>query len=153
MEKIKIQGFKLKGLKLGKKTTNENGMSAIDCGELWQRFQNENWYQRIPNKISDAIYAVYYEYEGDHTQPYSYFIGCKVHIDSEPADNMNSLLILEDEYIKFEARGKMPDCIANCWKDIWSSSIDRSYRYDFEIYGERSRDWNSAEVEVYVSGK
>lgn len=32
MEKISLAEIKLIGLSLGRKTTNENGQSAIDCG-------------------------------------------------------------------------------------------------------------------------
>jgi len=49
------------------------------------------------------------------------------------------------------ASGKMPDCVANTWKEIWNSGIPRAYQTDFEVYDERSRDWNNAVVDVYVS--
>jgi predicted transcriptional regulator YdeE len=45
----------------------------------------------------------------------------------------------------------MPGCIAKAWKEIWDSKIERAYQYDFEVYGEKSRDWRNAEVEVYLS--
>ncbi len=82
-------------------------------------------------RVSDEIYAVYFEYEGDHTQPFSYFIGCKV-TDSAPAPDMDTLTIPAQSYTKFIAKGKMPDCISNSWKDIWDSKIERAYKYDFE---------------------
>ncbi|MFL5811045.1 MAG: GyrI-like domain-containing protein, partial [Flavisolibacter sp.] len=138
---------------LAKKTTNANGQSAIDCGQLWQRFEKENCIQRIDNKIDDSIYAVYFDYEEDHTKPFSYFIGCKVSSDSQAVEGMSVLQIPTDNYIKLLAKGKMPDCIANCWKDIWTSGIARAYHYDFEVYDERSKNWNDAEVDVYVSSK
>ena len=49
------------------------------------------------------------------------------------------------------AKGKMPDCISNSWKDIWDSKIERAYKYDFEVYDERSKDWNNATVDIFVS--
>ena len=45
----------------------------------------------------------------------------------------------------------MPDCVINAWKEIWGSNIPRSYKMDFEVYDERSKDWGNAEVEVYLS--
>lgn len=44
MEKIEKTKFKLIGLKLDHKTTNEGGQSGIDCGNLWQKFEKENFY-------------------------------------------------------------------------------------------------------------
>ena len=70
MEKIPLAAIKLIGLSLGRKTTNENGQSAIDCGSHWQKFEAGKYAERIPNKINDEIFAVYHEYEGDHTEPY-----------------------------------------------------------------------------------
>jgi predicted transcriptional regulator YdeE len=151
MDKIEIEEFKLLGLALKTKTTNENGQSAIDCGNLWQKFETENLAGKIPGKLSNEIYAVYDNYEGDYTKPFSYFIGCKVKTDAEVAPGMNSLTIPGGPYQKFIAKGIMPDCVANLWKEIWTTDIPRAYRADFEIYDERSKDWKDAEVEIFIS--
>jgi predicted transcriptional regulator YdeE len=153
MEKIKTTGFKLIGLRLNDKTTNDSGQSGVDCGNLWQKFETENFAERIPNKLSNAIYAVYFDYEGDHTKPFSYFIGCKVENDTDTPHDMSSLLIPAGSFTKLIAKGKMPDCVVNCWKDIWHSNIERAYRYDFEVYDDRSKDWNNAEVDIFVSNQ
>jgi predicted transcriptional regulator YdeE len=151
MDKIKKDEFKLFGLKLNKKTTNENGQSGIDCGNLWQKFETENYVERIQGKLSDEIYAVYYDYEGDHTKPFSYFIGCKVKMDTQNSPGLDSLIIAAGTYYKVIAKGTMPDCIANVWKKIWSTITDRAFQFDLEIYDERSKDWSNAEVEIFVS--
>ncbi len=151
MKKQKISGFKLVGLELDKKTTNEDGQSNVACGNLWQKFETENFIERIPNKLSDEIYAVYFDYEGDYTKPFSYFIGCMVDPDTPISNDMKTITIPEDNYVNIISKGKMPDCVANSWKEIWSSKIDRAYKYDFEIYDERSKDWSNAEVEIFVS--
>lgn len=151
METLIKPAFKLIGLPLEKKTTNENGQSGIDCGSLWQRFEQAAIAQKIPGKLEDAVYAVYFDYEGDHSKPFSYFIGCKVGQDEAVPEGMFSLEIPEQRYKKFLAKGSMPDCIANVWRNIWESDLKRSYCYDFEVYDERSKDWSDAEVEVLIS--
>jgi len=151
MKKTTISGFKLIGLKLDRKTTNEGGQSGIDCGNLWQKFETEHLVEIIPNKLGDEIYAVYFDYEGDDTRPFSYFIGCKVAIDTETPVGMDSLLIPTADYFTVTAKGKMTGCITDAWKYIWSSGINRTYKYDFEVYDERSKDWNNAEMEIFVS--
>jgi predicted transcriptional regulator YdeE len=153
MEKVKLNAFILVGLKLDHKTTNEGGQSNIDCGKLWQKFEKENFVQRIPNKLSDEIYSVYFEFEGDHTKPFSYFIGCKVETGTNVPEDMTSLIVAEGQYTKLTAKGKMPDCVANTWKQIWNSNIARRYQHDFEVYGELSKDWNNSEVEIFVSSR
>ncbi len=153
MNKIELEETKLIGLALRTKTTNEMGQSSIDCGNLWQEFENENYVSKIPNKLSDEILAVYHKYEGDHTKPFSYFIGCKVRTGTEVPQGMDSLIIPKGTYQKINSKGKMPDCVANTWKEIWSSNIPRAYQVDFEVYDERSKDWSNAEVEFFLSIK
>ena len=151
MEKTEKDEFRLIGLKLNNKTTNESRQSSIDCGNLWQKFETENFAERIPDKLSNEIYAVYYDYEGGHTKPFSYFIGCKVKFDTQNSLGMDSLIIPAESYYKVIAKGKMPDCVADSWKKIWELIIDRAFQFDFEIYDERSKDWSNAEVEVFIS--
>lgn len=148
-----IETTRLIGLALPFKTTNENGQSNIDCGNLWQQFEAESWLSKIPRKLSNEILAVYHDYEGDHTKPFSYFIGCKVNKDTTVPDGMDALAIPSGNYQKLTARGEMPNCIAKAWKEIWESDLARAYRADFEVYDERSQNWNDAEVDIFISIK
>ncbi len=143
--------MKLMGIKLPQKTSNLNGQSSVDCGNLWQQFEKEKVFDRIPGKQNDAVYAVYYDYEGDHTAPFSYFIGCWVDEKSVLPEGLESLELPEQNCTHFLAKGKMPDCIAEAWRNIWESDTRRSYGFDFEVYDERAYDWNNAEVDVFVS--
>jgi len=151
MMTVKNNGFKLIGLKLHGKTTNHNNQSSRDCGSLWQKFEANNIFSLIPGKLSDEVYAVYFEYENDETSPFSYFIGCKVDMNDEPPEGLSKLIIPAQIYKKRTAKGTMPACIADAWKEIWNSDLNRSFEYDFEVYGERSRDWSNAEVDIFIS--
>ncbi len=150
-EKMKIPGFKLLGLQLPEKTTNKNGKSMVDGGNLWQKFEEGQYVRQIPNKMEDKIYAVYFDYEGDHSQPFSYFIGCKVLSQTVTPQGLQSLEVPEQHYLKIVAKGKMPDCMVGSWEHIWRSEIKRAYGFDFEVYDERSKNWNDAEVDIFVS--
>ncbi len=151
MKTIELEEAKLVGLALKGKTTNINEQSNIDCGNLWQEFEKGNYAEIIPNKLTDEILAVYHQYEGDHTKPFSYFIGCKVKAGTEAPPGLETLTIAKGTYQKIDAKGKMPDCVINAWKEVWASNIPRSYKMDFEVYDDRSKDWINAEVEVYLS--
>ncbi len=151
MEKTQKTHFKLVGLKLEGKTTNENNQSNKDCGNLWQKFEKDKIFELIPNKLSNEIYAVYFDYEKDETKPFSYFIGCKIDENAYVPENLTSLDIPSQNYIKVRAKGMMPHCITEAWQKIWSSEIERKFGFDFEVYDERSNDWNNAEVDIYVS--
>lgn len=143
--------FKLVGLKLKGKTTNEDNQSSKDCGELWQKFESEKIFDQIPEKLSNEIYAVYYDYEKDETTPFSYFIGCKVNKNTKTPEEQDVLFIPAQQYRKFTAKGVMIECITDTWKEIWKSEIHRKFGYDFEIYDERSQDWSNAEVDLFIS--
>jgi predicted transcriptional regulator YdeE len=148
-----IKEFKLIGLALKSRTTNKNAQSSIDCGNLWQTFHTGGYAQKIPDKKSDEIYAVYYNYEGDYTRPFSFFIGCKVEADTEVPDGMDSLIIPNGNYQLFKTSGEIPGCISKAWGVIWCTNFPRKYHVDFEVYGEKSLDRNKAEVNIYVSVK
>jgi predicted transcriptional regulator YdeE len=151
MTTLHLKEIKLIGISLKKKTSNLDGQSSIDCGNLWQKFENENYIDKIPKKLSEEIVAVYHEYEGDYTKPFSYFIGCKVPIDTAIPNGLESLIIPSATYQKIIAKGEMPNCVINSWKEIWTSNIPRTYNIDFEVYDERSKDWSNAEVDIYLS--
>jgi predicted transcriptional regulator YdeE len=151
MEYLTAGGFRLIGLQLDRKTFNEGGQSGRDCGSLWQQFESGDFHLKIPGKVSNEICAVYFDYEGDHTRPYSYFIGCQVNSSAEVPEGMSTIVIPEGNYTRLIAHGQMPDCVAGKWREIWDSAIERQYTYDFEVYGEKSKDWSNATVEVFIS--
>lgn len=153
MSKTKFKSTRLIGISLPNKTSNKNGQSNIDIGQLWQKFEAGNFFTNIPGKTGNSIYAVYYNYEGDHTAPFSYFIGCPVSKETRLPDGLTELTIDEGEFEKVLAKGPMPGCIGQAWQKIWESDIPRAFKADFEVYDERSADWNDAEVDIFISVK
>lgn len=146
-----MKSFQLIGLKLKGKTKNENGQSGKDCGELWQHFEMNKVAELVPNKTSDALYAVYYDYESDENGFFSYFIGCPVEPGTRTPENLDGLIVPEQNYHKEVAKGRMTACISEAWTRIWNTAIDRKFGFDFEIYDERSYDWENAEIDIYLS--
>ena len=150
---VAIEEIKLIGLALKQKTSNLNGQSHLDCTNLCHQFTDGKLAEIIPDKVSDDIFGVYFDHEGDTTKPFNYFIGCKVHSDSADCKNLQTLTIPAGNYFKIIVKGKMPDCMVDAWKNIWNEEINRAYQIDFEVYDERSKDWNEAEVDIYLSVK
>lgn len=151
---MKKPAIKLVGISLGKKTTNQKNQSAVDCGMLWEKFQNEKIAERIHQKKGDAVFAVYYNYEGDYTQPYSYFIRQEVSENAIVMEGLQSIKIPAGEYQKITAKGEMPNCVADAWRNIWKQDdYPRAYKADFEVYDQRSADWQKAEVDIFIGQK
>lgn len=151
MERISIKTFTIAGLSLKAPTTNTNGQSAIDCRHLWETFKNGGYAENIPGKLGDEIYGVYYKYDGDSTKPFSYFVGVRVKPGTEIELPLSTLEVPGGSYIKTTSKGKMPKCVTETWTTIWKENYPRTYIVDFEVYDERSHDWNDAEVDVYLS--
>jgi predicted transcriptional regulator YdeE len=139
------------GLALKHQTTNTNGQAALDCGNTWQEFARGNYAQRIPGKVSEAIFAVYHDYVSDYTEPYSYFIGCEVQDGTEVPSDLDSLTIPAGTYQQIKLQGQIPNMVAEAWQEIWKSDIKRAYRPDFAVYDERSQDWKNAEANIFLS--
>jgi len=151
MARTSVKEIYLIGLPLAAKTSNAHGQSSIDCKNLWHRFEEGNYASLITHKLSNEIYGVYHQYEGDSNKPFSYFIGCRVEKGGAIPEGLTYLTIPAGTYEKITVQGKMPDCVTKAWKEIWGADYDRAYNTDFEVYDERSRDWSHAEVDVYVS--
>ena len=151
MNTVAIDEINLTGLALENKTTNANGQSHTDCENLWHTFDKGGYADKVVDRISDEIFGVYFDYESDSNGPFNYFIGCKVKPGATVPQGMDTLTIPAGQYHKIVATGKMPDCVVEAWKKVWVSDIVRTYKIDFEVYDERSKDWGNAEVDVYLS--
>ena len=150
MESVQKEGFKIIGIKV--RTTNKDMQAAKDIPALWQKFMSENISEKIPNKIDQAIMAIYTNYEGDHTQPYDTIIGCKVSNLNDIPNGMISQEFNTGKYSKFISKGNLEKgAVYNTWVDIWNQDLNRTYTADFEVYGEKSQNPENAEVEIFVA--
>ncbi|MDG1913403.1 MAG: effector binding domain-containing protein [Crocinitomix sp.] len=75
LDKIRIAGIAVKTINAPQKA--EQAIPA-----LWRRFMAENPGNQLATKLSEDIYCVYCEYEGDHTEPYTCLIGYAVPTES-----------------------------------------------------------------------
>jgi len=66
-------------------------------------------------------------------------------------ENLESFEIPSQNYVRVIAKGAMTECITKAWEKIWDSEIQQKFGFDFEVYDERSQDWNDAELDIYVS--
>jgi predicted transcriptional regulator YdeE len=131
MDTQEIKSFNIVGIAV--RTTNANGQSGIDIPALWDKFISEGIVDKIPNKIDNAVYSVYTEYEGDFTKPYTTVLGCKVsNLDTIP-EGMKGIVIENGKYIKYTTKA---DQVFEEWTKIWNADLPRAYRADYEVYGE-----------------
>lgn len=136
------------------RTSNQNGKAEKDIPALWQKFINDNINEKVSNKIDETIYALYSDYEGDHTLPYTITIGYNtVNLDNISED-LTVKIVQEANYAKFIAKGNLTkDAVINKWMEIWNMDLQRSFTNDLEIYDDRAIDPTNGIAEILISVK
>jgi len=152
MQEVKIEPFKVIGIAV--RTTNENGKSAQDIGQLWGKFMSERIAEQIPNRIDASVFSIYTNYQGDHTKPYDTILGCKVSTLGSIPEGMVGQSFDGGSYGKFVSKGDLTQGVVfGTWAEINQQKINRVFTADFELYGEKAQNPTDAEVEVYVGIK
>jgi predicted transcriptional regulator YdeE len=96
---------------------------------------------------------VYTDYESDFNGPYTTIIGCKVSSLKDIPNGLIGKTIPDSKYQVYKSTGKLSISLAKTWEEIWNSDIHRRYSADFDIYGEKARDFENAMVDTYVAVK
>jgi predicted transcriptional regulator YdeE len=145
-----IQAFKVIGI--SKRTTNEVGQSSREIPVLWERFMAENMLAKIPNKINDAIYCIYTNYEKDHTKSYDTILGCKVSTVEIIPEGMVVCSVEEATYTKYVAEGNLLEGVVfKEWTKIWNDTLARTFTADFEVYDQKAQNPADAVVDIFIA--
>jgi 8-oxo-dGTP diphosphatase len=134
------------------KTSNAPGRAEKEIPSHWEKFSKEGVFEKIPNKKSGEIFALYTNYEGDFTKPYSCIIGCEVTSLKDIPTKMVGKEIPSTTYAVFTAKGEFPYSVVKTWQEIWKSPLKRSYLGDFEMYPAHF-DAAKNDVPIYISIK
>ena len=145
---IEKQGTKFFiGLEL--RTNNEECSYAMPLHK--EKFFNDNIPAKIPNRIDDNILALYTDYEGDYSKPYSWILGCEVSNLDEIPEGLVGKVIPESKYAVFTTQGEFPQGLITAWGVVWQSNISRSYTTDFELYRSDFHPITNPEVKINIS--
>jgi predicted transcriptional regulator YdeE len=135
------------GLEL--RTNNEECSLTMPTHQ--ERFFYENIPAKIPNRIDGNILALYTDYEGDYTKPYSWILGCEVSSLNEIPVGLVGKVIPKSKYAVFTTQGEFPQGLIAVWQNIWQSNLSRSYTSDFELYRSDFDPQKNPEVKVYIA--
>lgn len=133
------------------RTSNAPEAGPQDIPRLWGEFYSEDIINKIPNKESNQVIALYCDYEGDYTQPYTVVIGCPVSSLEDVPEGMAAKIIPAGSYAVFNAEGEYPACLIETWGNIWQTVLKRTYTGDYEVYGEKFWLSSPKEVEVVIA--
>jgi predicted transcriptional regulator YdeE len=134
---------------LALRTNNEECSSAMPAHK--DKFFKENIPSKIPNKINGNILALYTDYEGDYTKPYSWILGCEVSSLDQVPTGLVGKVIPASNYAVYTTQGEFPQGLIAVWQDIWKSGLPRSYTSDFEVYRSDFDPKRNPEVKVYIA--
>lgn len=128
-------------------TDNETEMKESRIAKFWGEVMSKQSLTQIPHQVTPGvIYGVYYDYESNEHGRYSFMLGAEVKTNILPIGSMNLVKIPAGKYAKFIAKG--PEDIRNTWKTIWTTPLNRAYKFDFESYKP-----GEPEVGIYISLK
>ncbi len=115
---------------------------------LWHRFAQEKLSAKLLERSSDAIYALYCDYESDHTGEYSLVLGYEVPasclVATDPPPTLVVAAVPAATYAVIDSRGQQPETTVAIWKKVWKSQLNRTYVCDFEVH------WGPVAAEVFV---
>lgn len=134
------------------RTTNEEMKAVKDLGELWQIFMEKNINSILGDSVINpgVVYGVYFNFEKDHTKPYSFIAGVEVKADAKIPEDLSAIKIPEGNYTVYNTiEGELTNRVGEVWGRIWNSDKPRSYHVDFELY-DYTKGQNP-EVKVFIN--
>lgn len=146
--KMEKQGKKLV---MGIMIKTNNDQCLTDMPQIWEKFMQEKIIEKIPHKVNSAILAVYTNYEGDYTKPYSYIVGCEVLTLDDIPEGLVGTIVPLSLYAVYTTQGPFPEGLSNTWKTIWKTPLKRAYTTDFEVYGPDFHPQTKPDVKVYIA--
>ena len=134
------------------RTSNIDGKAQQDIPNLWQKFMTENIAGKVSNKICDDVFCIYTEYEGDHNKPYTTLLGCKVNSLENIPEGMRGMTFNPKKQEQFQAKGNLlQGAVWQKWAEIWETDLDRTYTFDYEVYGAKAQNLEDAEVDIFIA--
>lgn len=143
IEEIYIVGISLRT------DNSEDGLKKIK--EHWQYFSTHKILEKIPDRKSDDIYAVYTDYAGDHAMPYSLILGAEVSAINTIPDGMVLITVPSQKYAVIPVNGPMPDALIQKWAEIHTIGLKRTYTTDYELYSKLPNSQQEYSITIHIS--
>ncbi|MDP1724140.1 MAG: GyrI-like domain-containing protein [Alphaproteobacteria bacterium] len=161
MQKITIFLPEIKLVGITTRTNNkamfERDPSINKIAALVQKYFHNGLSTKITNRQKpNTTYCAYTDYESDHHDDFTYFIGEEVSSFDNLPKEFTALTIPTQNYAKFtKGPGPMPDICIDLWQNIWQMNpkdfgAPRSYQTDFEIYDERALDHQHVVFDIFI---
>ncbi|MFC6079997.1 GyrI-like domain-containing protein [Sphaerisporangium aureirubrum] len=116
---------------------------------LWARAGAPGAFAHIPGRVDENLYAVLFDYEGEHQGAYTQVVGAAVRTAARLPEGMVAVRVPSVPSLKVEAHGPMPQALIEAWQEVWrhteaGSVPPRAFTTDLEIH-------HRAGVDLYLA--
>ena len=125
------------------RTSNEDPQMGAIIGGLWKQLYTPENTEKIQNRVNAYAIGLYSDYD---KEGYQVTAGFEVS-DAESGNGFTVKTIPAGRYAKFSVHGDMIEAVANSWKEIWETPLDRTFTGDFEEY------LSQEDIEIYIAIK
>ena len=125
------------------RTSNEDPQMGAIIGGLWKQLYTPENTEKIQNRVNAYAIGLYSDYD---KEGYQVTAGFEVS-DAESGNGFTVKTIPAGRYAKFSVHGDMIEAVANSWKEIWETSLDRTFTGDFEEY------LSQEDIDIYIAIK
>ena len=125
------------------RTSNEDPQMGAIIGDLWKQLYTPENTEKIQNRVNAYAIGLYSDYAKDG---YQVTAGFEVS-DAESGNGFTVKTIPAGRYAKFSVHGDMIEAVANFWKEIWETPLDRTFTGDFEEY------LSQEDIDIYIAIK
>lgn len=125
------------------RTSNEDPQMGAIIGDLWKQLYTPENTEKIQNRVNAYAIGLYSDYDKEE---YQVTAGFEVS-DAESGINFTVKTIPAGRYAKFSVHGDMIKAVANSWKEIWETPLDRTFTGDFEEY------LSQEDIDIYIAIK
>lgn len=125
------------------RTSNEDPQMGAIIGDLWKQLYTPENTEKIQNRVNAYAIGLYSDYD---KEGYQVTAGFEVS-DAESQNGFTVKTIPAGRYAKFSVHGDMIEAVANSWKEIWETPLDRTFTGDFEEY------LSQEDIDIYIAIK
>ncbi len=124
-------------------TSNEDPQMGAIIGGLWQKLYSPENAGKITDRANEFAIGLYSDYT---ERGYQVTAGFEVK-KAEDIEGMTVKTIPAGKYAKFSVHGDMVKAVADSWKEIWATPLERTYTGDFEEYT------SMEDIDIYIAIK
>ncbi len=130
------------------RTSNDEAMETIP--PLWGQFYAEGILEKIKDKVSSDVYAVYTNFENEGVSnegQYTLIIGAEVESFEDVPEGLATTTIKAQNRVVFAVKEGKPENVGATWHEVWGQvKLEKTFIAEYEHYHDRG-------IDIYIGVK